>query len=175
MRIAKNYTTQTTLASTLAQIFRDSWKGDEIVVPGSRRRWDMAYSDGTQIVVVEYDGDEHYRHSIKIKVDQEKDMAAATEGYRVVRFPYWVQLDTSTLWHYFKVERNLHTDFPHGFITTKHFPASFCELGIERFRTELASLPHPVSSAVVDSLRARTEEHGLQYVLPSTLRYLIAA
>ena len=171
----KPFTTQATLASTLAGIFRDAWKGDEIVVPGSRRRWDMAYSDGTNTVVVEYDGDEHYRHSIKIKVDQEKDSAAAARGYKVVRFPYWVQLDTTTLMHYFGVTRDLPTDFPHGFITTKHFPASFCELGIARFRTELASLPTIVSSAVVSSLRARAEEYGLEYVLPTPLRYLVAA
>ena len=175
MPLPKDYTTQATLASTLARIFPESWKGDEIVVPGSRRRWDMAYSDGTQIVVVEYDGDEHYRHSIKIKVDLEKDRAAAAKGYRVVRFPYWVQLDTTTLLHYFGVEKDIHTDFPHGFITTKHFPASFCELGIERFRNEVASLPHGVNSAVVSSLRSRADEYGLEYVLPSTLRYLIAA
>jgi len=45
--------------------------------------------------VVEYDGDDHYRHSIQIKADRAKDHAARISGCRIVRFPYWVQLDQS--------------------------------------------------------------------------------
>jgi hypothetical protein len=65
--------------------------------------------------------------------------------------------------------------FPHGFITTKLFPASFCELGIERFQAELFTLPLIVRAAVVSSLRERVAEHGLQYVLPTSLVHIIAA
>jgi hypothetical protein len=36
----------------------------------------MAYRRDGRITVVEYDGDEHYRHSIKIKTDRAKDEAA---------------------------------------------------------------------------------------------------
>jgi very-short-patch-repair endonuclease len=171
----KDYTTQATLAAALREIFASSWRGNEVVVPGSRRRWDMAYSQDNRIVVVEYDGDEHYRSSLKIKVDHEKDAAAKAQGYGIVRFPYWVQLDTATLWHYFHVKKHIATSFPHGFITTEHYPASFCELGIVRFQTELTALPSEVRQAVVESLQARSKEHGVEYVLPSTLRYLIAA
>src|SRR5690242_12142575 len=104
----------------------------------------MAYHRDGNVTVVEYDGDEHYRNSLKIKADRAKDEAARTLGYQVVRFPYWVQLDTTTLRHYFGLEAEIHQSFPHGFITTKLFPASFCELGIERFRSELAALPAAV-------------------------------
>ena len=128
---------------------------------GSRHRWDMAYQSGGNMTVVEYDGDEHYRHSLKIKVDRVKDEAARTQGSRVVRFPYWVQLDSITLRHYFGLEAEIEQSFPHGFITTKLFPASFCELGIERFRTELFGLPAIVRDAVIASLRERVAEHGL--------------
>ena len=53
--------------------------------------------------------------------------------------PYWIQLDTATLAHFFSLDVKIEQSFPHGFITTKLFPASFCELGIERFRAELQS------------------------------------
>ena len=92
-----------------------------------------------RITVVEYDGDEHYRHSIKIKGDRVKDETARSLGLRVVRFPYWIQLDSNTLKHFFGLDANVEQSFPHGFITTKLFPASFCELGIERFRAERLS------------------------------------
>ena len=54
-----------------------------------------------------------------------------------MRFPYWVQLDNFTLKHYFDLDAKIEQSFPHGFITTKLFPASFCELGIKRFRAEI--------------------------------------
>ena len=59
---------------------------------------------------------------------------------RVVRVPYWVQLDRTTLGHYFGLSAEIEQRFPHGFITTKLFPASYCELGVERFRRELEAL-----------------------------------
>jgi hypothetical protein len=65
--------------------------------------------------------------------------------------------------------------FPHGFITTKLFPASFCELGIERFKSDLYALPAQVRGTVIKSLRERVAEYGLEYVLPSTLRELTTA
>lgn len=67
----------------------------------------------------------------------------------------------------------IHQDFPHGFITTKLFPASFCELGVERFQNDLRGLPHPVRNAVVDSLRQRVGEYGIEFVLPQSLRELV--
>jgi len=133
----------------------------------------MSYqSDGTT-TVVEYDGDEHYRHSIKIKGDRAKDEVTRTEGYRVVRFPYWLQLDSVTLHHYFGLEARIQQSFPHGFITPRLFPASFCELGIERFRAELLAIPPSIREAVISSLREAVAEHGLQYVLPTSLVHLI--
>ena len=161
------------LAQALQQLVPGGWLGTEVAVPGSRHRWDMAYQCGGSITVVEYDGDD-YRHSLKIKIDRVKDEAAHIQGSRIVRFPYWVQLDNTTLRHYFGLESEIEQTFPHGFITTKLFPASFCELGIERFRTELQSLPAVVRNAVIASLRERVEEHGLEFVLPSSLVDVVA-
>ena len=125
-------------------------------------------------LLVEFDGDEHYRHTLKIKADIEKDEAASVSGYKVVRFPYWVQLTTETLCHYFGLDAQVVQDFPHGFIVTKIFPASFCELGVERFRGELERLPGGVRAAVVKSLWDRAKEHGRKYVVPGTLALLDA-
>ena len=172
--VIEGYLTQRKLSAALQQIVGDAWAGDEINVPGSKRRWDMAYRADDTIVVVEYDGDEHYRNSIRIKVDREKDEVAAAAGYRIVRFPYWVQLDETTLPHYFGLSAAIEQDFPHGFITTKLFPASFCELGIERFRSEVDGLPAKVRDDVIQSLRDRAEEHGIEFVMPNGLRSLLA-
>lgn len=168
------YLVQEKLETALKAIVGDSnWHGRELLVPGSRRRWDMAYQINRHITVVEFDGDAHYRDSLKIKVDCEKDLVAQQQGYSVVRFPYWLQLTSETAQHFFGLTAEIFQDFPHGFITTKLFPASFCERGIERFERELNSLPATVKNSVLQSLKERSYEHGVDYVLPSALRNLL--
>ena len=171
----EGYLTESKLAKALKELLPDRWLGDQVGVANGRQRWDMSCQLDSIITVVEYDGDEHYRHSIKIKGDRAKDEIAKTQNYRVVRFPYWIQLDSLTLKHFFGLEAQVEQSFPHGFITTKLFPASFCELGIERFRAELRALPLSIREAVISSLRERVAEHGLQYVLPTSLVDIIAA
>ncbi|MBM3996753.1 MAG: hypothetical protein FJ303_21755 [Planctomycetes bacterium] len=172
--IIEGYLTQQKLAVALVQIFGERWVGAELRHPKSRRRWDMAIHGAIGYQVVEYDGDEHYCNSLKIKADMEKDRLASESGWRVVRIPYWVQLDSVMLDHYFQVQAAIEQNFPHGFITTKFFPASFCEKGIHRFESELASLPESVRQAVIASLRDRAGEHGVDYVVPSALRHLVS-
>jgi hypothetical protein len=166
------YLVQSKLAAALSTIVGDGWLGSELKLPSSRRRWDMAYRLANKTTVVEFDGDAHYRDPLKIKVDVEKDAVAKSLGYKVVRVPYWVQLTSETLLHYFELEAEIEQDFPHGFIKTKLFPASFCELGAERFSREMVDLPETVRTAVCQSLRDRCIEHGVEYVLPKQLRHL---
>jgi hypothetical protein len=175
MVIVEGYLTEAKLAVALEQIAGESWAGGQVTLPGSRRRWDMAFKRKGTLVLVEYDGDEHYCHTLKIKGDHEKDKLARENGMSLIRVPYWVQLDNITVRHYFGIEAEIEQSFPHGFITTKFFPASFCELGIARFMQELQSLPPQVKTAVVESLRERVKEHGLKYVMPLPLRDLITA
>ena len=167
---------QEKLATALRQIVGSSaWRGTELVDRPRRFRWDMVYEDAGRTVAVEFDGDEHYRHSLKIKADLEKDALARERSWRVVRVPYWVQLTSETLLHYFGLEANIRQSFSHGFITTRIFPASFCEFGVGRFDRELAALPTAVRAAVISSLLDRAEEHGREYVLPTTLTHLLPA
>jgi hypothetical protein len=169
------YLVQAKLEDALAAIVGAvAWRGKEIqVVSGRRQRWDMVYEAATGKVAVEFDGDEHYRHTLKIKIDREKDDLARVGGYRVVRIPYWIQLTSETLKHYFGLEAEIVQDFPHGFITTKVFPASYCEMGIARFRREMDELPASVRAAVKVSLRDRVIEHGLEFVVPQQLTGLL--
>jgi len=173
----EGYLVQRKLSTALQAIVgRSAWLGTEIqVAPGSLLRWDMAYQRDRQRVVVEFDGEAHYRNSLRIKVDSEKDIVAKTNGHRVVRIPYWVQLTTETLKYYFDLDAEIIQEFPHGFISKKNriLPASFCELGVARFKRELKALPTAVKQDVLSSLRERAKEHRLKYVLPKDLRNLL--
>lgn len=83
----EGYLTETKLSNALQRIVGDSWAGDQITLPGTRRRWDMAFRQNGSLVVVEYDGDAHYRDSLKIKADREKQRIAEENHMRVVRIP----------------------------------------------------------------------------------------
>jgi hypothetical protein len=171
--VIKGYLTETKLAGALKQVMGSGWGGSQLLVEGTRKRWDMWFIADGHKVVVEFDGDEHYRSTLKIKTDREKDAIAAAHGIRVVRIPYWVQLDGVTFRHFFGFDAEVERDFPHGFIVTKTFPASFCEMGLVRFEDELGRLPEDVRAEVVKSLRDRAAEHGIEYVLPSRLKGLV--
>lgn len=165
----EGYLTEARLAAALRQIVGDRWSGVELKIAGSKRRWDMGFHEAGRRVVVEYDGDEHYRNTLKIKADREKDALAVASGLTVVRIPYWVQLDRVTVRHYFGFDAEISQSFPHGFISTKLFPASFCELGLARFECELSSLPTVVREAVVRSLTDRIAEYGREWVVPAAM------
>jgi hypothetical protein len=167
--------TEPKLAAALRQLVGNAWAGGQVSLPGSRRRFDMAFRSGKTMVLVEYDGDEHYRNSLKVRADRQKDDLATANGMRLVRVPYWVQLDRVMVRHWFGLDAEVEQSFPHGFITTKLFLASFCELGVKRFQRELDSLPTTVREAVVSSLRDRVSEYGLEYVLPTELRGMATA
>lgn len=165
-----SYLTQKKLEKALKEIVGpEAWLGREsLVAEGSKFRWDMTYWELNQNkVIVEFDGDGHYRDSLQIKRDHLKNEIAKTQKALVIRIPYWVQLTTETLAFYTDLEANVIQDFPHGFITTKYFPASFCELGIRRFRTELDKLPQKIRIAVLEC-----NEYGKEYVLPESMYIL---
>jgi very-short-patch-repair endonuclease len=83
------YLLQKKLENALKAIVgEEAWRGRELKVPNSRRRWDMAYEIDNKVMIVEFDGDAHYRDPLKIKVDHEKDNVASELGYKVVRVPY---------------------------------------------------------------------------------------
>lgn len=150
---------QATLASALKEIVgEENWLGEEVRVPGTRYRWDMMLRIRGNVFVVEFDGDLHYRDSLVIRKDREKDEIAEGMGYTVVRIPYFVQLTTETLHHWFGLDADIVQEFPHGFIKSKVYPASFCAMGVERFECEMYRLPDPVFTAIVNSLCARTIE-----------------
>jgi hypothetical protein len=87
----------------------------QVSAPGTPQRWDIACRLGGFTTMVEYDVDEHYRHSIKIKGDRTKDQLARATGFRVIRFPYWIQLDSLALQHFFGMTAKIEQSFPHGF------------------------------------------------------------
>ena len=174
----EGYLTQQKLASLLREALKDKYTSfiEEQKVAGKPRcRWDMymTFPDGREIAV-EFDGDQHYRDTLVMKLDLEKDDLADEAGIEVVRIPYWVQLTDETAKHYFgDLFDGIHIeqDYPHGFIKSKVFPASYCAMGVERFMAELHDLPNDAFSAVISNLldHACGGVYDFEFVFPGAM------
>lgn len=144
------------------------------IVSGLGRRYRPDFRSERYRLIVEYDGDEHYRSAKKILGDQERDAVFVAAGYRVIRIPYFVQLKRDVIVALFGDAAEDPSDFqqfPHGFIAkTVVMPADFCELGIVRFEADLARFSY-IRQEILESLRRAVRAHGdwrLVY-LPSRL------
>jgi len=76
----EGYLVQRKLEAALKEIVGDAWVGSEVAIPQSRFRWDMVYEHEGKKVAVEFDEDRHYRDSLVIKRDREKDVPELKHG-----------------------------------------------------------------------------------------------
>jgi hypothetical protein len=133
------------------------------LIPGISRRYRPDFRSERHRLIVEFDGDEHYRSAKKILGDEERDRALTCAGYRTVRIPYFVQLKhvvIATLFGEIAIHHGDFLNFPHGFIAkTVVMPADFCELGITRFEADLERFSY-IRQEILESLRRAIESCG---------------
>jgi hypothetical protein len=144
------------------------------LIPSTPRRFRPDYRSERHRVVVEFDGDEHYRRALHVIQDAERDDLVAALGYRVIRIPYFVQLTTVTINQLFGAlvaNQFPFKEFPHGFIArTVIFPADFCELGIERFQRDLDRFASIKVDILTSLQKAATDRGDWRLVYPPKLR-----
>lgn len=165
--------------ASLGRFLRERLDSDVVadsVVPGLGRRFRPDYRSEHHQLVVEFDGDQHYRSAGHVLRDQERDVVLRAAGYSVVRIPYFVQLDAATIGLLFGTlvtDQSAFKSFPHGFIAEKVvMPADFCELGVQRFSDDLGRFA-VVADKIAQSLRAAEARLGdWRLVYPPSLRGL---
>ena len=114
-----------------------------------------------QKIILEFDGYLHYTQPNIILKDYEKNNILKNLGYKIIRIPYFVQLDEKTIKYIFPdllVYRI--SEYPHGFIDKKAIlPAAFCELGIKRFIDDLEKFNF-IKNDIIESLENKIKELG---------------
>lgn len=132
-------------------------------VPGSGRRLRPDYQSERWRLIVEFDGDAHYRQARTILGDAERDRFFVGLGYQVIRIPYFVQLTTPVIADLFgkaAEDQSDFLDFPHGFIAdTVVMPSDFCELGIARFDDDLTRFSY-IRDQILESLKSAAAKRG---------------
>lgn len=141
----QGYLTEEKLKTVLLEIFGEVECQKVIQLPYKRARVDF-YIPYLR-TIIEYNGDTHYTRSKTIQRDMALSVYCNTNNIRIVEIPYWLQLDTKTLYHFFGFcwpiikDFEITTDFPHGFITdTCVLPCDFTVEGWEKFFKEYRSL-----------------------------------
>lgn len=169
----EDYLTELSLGRFLRERLDEGVVADS-VVPGLGRRFRPDYRSERHRLVVEFDGDQHYRSAGHVLRDQERDAILRDAGYTVARIPYFVQLDATTIGLLFGglvIDRSAFKSFPHGFIAERVvMPADFCELGVQRFSADLRRFA-AVAKDIARSLRAAEARLGdWRLVYPPSLR-----
>ena len=168
------YLTEANLSDALKEIFpSEKFVHDKIVVSsGIKSRPDYVFENLK--LIVEFDGDQHYRSAKKIKTELKKNNFFQNLGYTVIRIPYFIQISSATIEHLFVKKISYNQIYPHGFISkTVVMPCDFCELGIKKFEKDLERFSY-IKNDIIKSLQEKVIELGdLEFVVPSSLEYLL--
>lgn len=128
-------------------------------------------------LIVEFDGIHHYNSAQMIFNDRERDAMLRQMGYKVIRIPFFVQLTRDVIKHYFDIEVDKGSLVTSGFFSDtrdpNHLnpfcPANFCPAGINRFYSELRSLPRSTVKEIFDSLALQCQHNRRDLVVPEKL------
>jgi very-short-patch-repair endonuclease len=132
-----NYLTEESLGEFLKQRVAPDFIHNK-AFPGYRFRPD--YRSESLKLVIEFDGYLHYTSSARCVADLNNSDIIVDAGYKIIRIPYFVQLDSRVVELLFPniTDKSGFSNYPHGFIDRKAIlPADFCTLGLERFMIEI--------------------------------------
>jgi len=139
-------------------------------VPDSNCRFRPDFRLEKEKLIIEFDGYGHYTNPTTIINDLKKDEIYSNLGFKVIRFPYFIQLNEKTIFDLLSLKIKIKQIYPHGFIDKKApLPACFCELGIEKFLKDLEKF-HYLKKDIIKSLKEKCDSLGNELlVLPKSL------
>jgi len=163
--------------SKLGDFLRDIFKVEFIYnrkVQGSGIMTRPDYRSDSLMLIVEFDGEGHYCNIRTITNDKLKDEVYTSLGYKVVRIPYFIQLNTDIIKTLFDIDVEYRQEYPHGFVNKKaKLPSEFSEAGLERFVKDLKRFDM-CTADIVESLRGKINDlRNIDLVLPRSLQGII--
>lgn len=102
------------------------------------------YRSDSLKLVVEFDGLPHYKNPDSIEKDKKNQSIYESNGYKVVRIPYFIQLSNDVVEKLFEVkvkEPLFDANVPSLGINGRHSPAYLCPAGIRRMAKEFLKYP----------------------------------
>ena len=162
------YLTEDSLGDHLKKIYNVNFIHDRPFIG----RFKPDFRNDNLKLIVEFDGDRHYTMAKFILRDALKDKQEEELGYKVVRWPYFVQMTSKTAKMLLGVDYDVKQEYPHGFVDAKCVcPADFCMLGIEKFIADMKKLSKGIQEDIIKSLETKiaNARFGWQEIIPSGL------
>jgi hypothetical protein len=168
-----DYLDESKLGLILNKIYPNQDFVHDKTVPNSELLTRPDYRCDNIKLIVEFDGDRHYREAKKIKTEKNKEIKYSEMGYKVVRIPYFVQMSNLIVKHLFEIDFDYKQHYPHGFISDKVIlPADFCELGIKKFQADLEKFSYAKNDIIKSLKKKKDILLDKELVLPPSLFYL---
>lgn len=166
----KDYLTEASLGDFLKVVFGDKLSCQ--VKIGKKMSCDYCITGPNSKLYIEFDGPYHYTSPVSAINDDKKKTIIQGELNNIIRIPYFVQID-KTIWKSLFVpylqyaglidyrDVDITTDWEHGFISKKIvYPASYCSLGIARFKDEMNRFDKVLNDKIFKSLCAAAKRLG---------------
>lgn len=150
---SKDYLNESKLVNFCIELWPDDDYTSNKQIKGMSEAWRPDYVNLTKKIIVEFDGHLHYTQAKTCLLDEYKDVAWTKQGFKVIRWPYFVQLSSASIQQFFSFEQSYHQVYPHGFIDANViYPADFCIAGLKRFVNELSLFHESISMDIYNSL-----------------------
>lgn len=116
-------------------------------------------------LIIEFDGDSgkngHYTDPFVILKDNENYKTLTELGYKIIRIPFYVQLNKDVIKYFFDLNYDgmlYDTVNDHGFMHPLCvLPSQFCEHGIDKLVYDLHNLPTEIVKDIIKSLKFRLQ------------------
>jgi hypothetical protein len=107
-------------------------------IPNFEYKWRPDFRNDELMLIIEFDGYLHYTKTDIVKKYLLKDIAYKKLGYKVIRIPYFIQLNTIFIKLLFDKDYDYNQIYPHGFIADKAIlPYDFCYFGLCKYKDDL--------------------------------------
>ena len=112
-------------------------------------------------LIFEFDGWTHFCNPNRIIKDEENDLFYNSLGYKVIRIPYFIQMDKAFYKNVLNMDRENDYFYPNGFIDdSAKLPAEFCYLGLLKFSKLLNNEYNYCREEIEISLKNKIEQLG---------------
>ena len=165
MKLYEEYLTEKKLGFVLSTLYQKEFIHDK-KVPDSYILNRPDYRNEKLKLIVEFDGIRHFTNPTTIVRDIKKDTIYKEMGYKVVRIPYFIQLNKIMINHYFNLKVDYDISFKQGFINNDIIlPAEYCGLGVNRFKEIMKNIPSIIYKEILLSLYNKYESLNVWFLV----------
>lgn len=122
----------------LGKILDIVYPNEEIIhnkkIPGYEEKCRPDYRIPKLKLIFEFDGSTHFTNPKRIIMDEKNDKFYESLDYKIIRIPYFVQMDAAFWTNVMGMDVGRIYNYPNGFIDEKaQLPAEYCSLGLHKF------------------------------------------